>query len=65
MPRTLTRHVLMNLLTHQLHSAQPASGQGNIMSILTVDFNSCADLRNGSKTFQGEQTSQETQSCWQ
>lgn len=57
----LTRHVLRSLLTYQLHSHQPASGQVSPMSAVTVDFMLRGDMKNGSRTFQGEQTSQETQ----
>lgn len=36
--RALTRQVLRSLLTHQLRSAQPASGQVSPTSALRVDF---------------------------
>lgn len=59
------RPVLRSILTHQLHSAQPASGQVSPISAVTVNFILCGDVTNESRTFQGERTSQETESCWQ
>lgn len=55
----LTRHVLTSLLPTSFTVLSLPLAREAIMSIVTVDFISCGDLRNGSKTFQGKQNSQE------